>query len=54
MREMTVTLVGDHEGGVEADAELTDQFGLTVGGLAFEAVERSRACRTWRWCRGSR
>ena len=31
LREMTSTLVGDHEGAVEADAELADQVGVLLG-----------------------
>ena len=44
--------IGDHEGGIEADAELADQAGAVLG-LGQAATERIW-CRNARWCRDCR
>ena len=45
-------LVGDHEGGIEADAELADQrLRLLAGVLGVRACRGRPWCRNGRWCR---
>ena len=48
-----LNLVGDHEDGVEADAELADEVGVFAWRRR-RAGRGSSWCRSGRWCRGAR
>ena len=41
--------VRDHEGRIEADAELADEFGRAAF-RRLDFFEERRGCRNWRWC----